>query len=125
MFRGVIVKCWVMENINSVNFHPHNKVLIAHFVKYYYECWKIRCVVLRSREVQKKALKEDVLEIIEERSENEVVGLRRHAEAHKMKENNGIIAQMVSWVISVRVIKKIVTKSENQDIRNMMNARVN
>ena len=28
VFRGVIVKDWVMCNNNRVKFHPHNKVLI-------------------------------------------------------------------------------------------------
>ena len=125
MFRGVIVKCWVMENINSVNFHPHNKVLIAHFVKYYYECWKIRCVVLHSLDVKKKLLKEDILEILEEASKDEVVGLRRHAEVHKMNDNNGIISKMVSWVRSERLFERRATKSVHKDMINMTNARVN
>ena len=28
MFRGVIVKDWVIDNSNSVNFHPRDKFLI-------------------------------------------------------------------------------------------------
>ena len=36
IIRGVIVKDWIMHNINSVNFHPHDKVLIENCVKHYY-----------------------------------------------------------------------------------------
>ena len=28
LLRGVTVKDWVIDNYNSANFHPHNKVLI-------------------------------------------------------------------------------------------------
>ena len=114
-----------MENSNSVNFHPHNKVLIEHCVKCYHECWKIRCVVLHGPDVQKETLKEDVLAAIEEASKDIVVGLRRHAEVHNMNENNGTIVEMMSWVRSARVFKRRTIKSVNQDIRNFTNARVN
>ena len=66
VFRGVIVKDWIVVNSHSVNFHLHNKFLIEHCVKHDHECWKIRRVALHSADVQKKALKEDVLAIIEE-----------------------------------------------------------
>ena len=42
-----------------------------------------------------------------------------------MNENNGTILDMASRVRSVRLFKKRVKKRENQDVRNMMNARVN
>ena len=54
---------------------------------------KIRCLVQSGR--AEKALKEDVLETIEEASKDEVVRLRRHVEVHKMNENDGKIEEMV------------------------------
>ena len=105
LFRGVIVKYWVMENCNSVNFHPHNKVLIGNSVKHYHDSWEKRCVVLYSPDVQKKVLKEDLLEIIEKASKDEVVGLRRYVEVHKMTGNDGTIEEMVSWVRSVILLR--------------------
>ena len=39
LFRCVIVKDWVIDNCNSANFYPHNKVLIENCVKYYHDCW--------------------------------------------------------------------------------------
>ena len=51
--------------------------------------------------------------------------MRRYFEFHKMNENNGTIEEMVSWVRSERVCKRRATKSVNQNIRNMMNTRVN
>ena len=74
---------------------------------------------------QKILLKEDSLATIEEVSKYEVVVLRRYAEVHKMNDNDGKITEMVSWVRSVRFFKKIGAKRENQDVRNMMNARLN
>ena len=64
------------------------------------------------------------MKIIEEASEDEVTGLRRCVYIHKMKGNNGSIEEMVSWVRSVRVIKRRMIKSVNKDLRNMMNTRV-
>ena len=60
VFRGVIVKDWIVVNSHSVNFHLHNKFLIEHCVKCYYEYCKRRCVVLHSPDAQKKESKEDV-----------------------------------------------------------------
>ena len=70
-------------------------------------------------------LKEDVLAIIEEASKDEVVGLRRHVEFHKMDVNDAIVEEILSWVRSIRVFKRRATKSVNRYIRNMMNVRVN
>ena len=80
---------------------------------------------MHSLDVQKKALKEDLLETVEEASEDEVTGLRRCVEAHKMSGNNGTIEEMVSWVKITRAFNRRVTKSVNKNIRNMMNSRVN
>ena len=91
LFRGVIVKDWEMDNCDSVNFHPHDEVLIENYVNHHHDCWKRRCIVLHSPDVQKKALQEDALETIEEESKGEVVGLRMHVEAHKMNGNDGTI----------------------------------
>ena len=68
--------------------------------------------------------KGDVLATIEEAGKDEVAGLRRHTEVHKMSGNNGAIEEIVSRARSARVLKRRVTKSANQDIRNIMNARV-
>ena len=57
---------------------------------------KRRCVVLHSPVAQKKELKEDFLETIEEVSKDAVLGLRIHVQVHKMNENNGTISEMVS-----------------------------
>ena len=44
MFRGVVVKEWVIgKNINII-FHAHNKVLVKSIVQFHHECWKRRCV---------------------------------------------------------------------------------
>ena len=66
-----------------------------------------------------------MLEIIEEESKDEVVGLRRHVAVYKMSEDNGTIEEMVSWVRSERVCKRRATKSVNQDIRSMMSTSIN
>ena len=42
-------------------------------------------------------LKEDVLEIIEEASKDEVVGLRRHVEVNKMNVNDATIEEFFHW----------------------------
>ena len=42
-----------------------------------------------------------------------------------MNVNDITIEEIVSWVRSVRVFKRRATKSVNQDIRHVMNARVN
>ena len=51
MFRSAIKKDWVMENSDSVNFLPHDKVLIEHCVKHYHGCWKGRCIALHNLDV--------------------------------------------------------------------------
>ena len=46
-----------------------------------------------------------------------------HIEVHKMDLNATSVKEMLSWVRSVRVLKKRACKSEHKDMRNMLNAR--
>ena len=60
--------------------------------EYYHEFWKIRCTVLHEPKVQRKVFKDEMLEIIEEVSEEEVSKeeeewLRRHVEVHRISVN--------------------------------------
>ena len=63
--------------------------------------------------------------IIEESIKNEMVGLRRCVEVHKMNEYNGTIEEMVAWVRSAIVFKRRATKRINKHIRNIMNTTFN
>ena len=62
-------------------------MLVKRCVEYYYERWKRRCVVFHNPEVQKKVLKEEAMVTTEEACREEVEGLRRHIEVHKMNLN--------------------------------------
>ena len=114
-----------MGNHNNINFHAHNKVLVKFCVHFYHECWKRRCVVLYNPEVQNHVLKEEILVIMEEASNEEIEGLSRHMQIHKINSNEASAEELLSWVRSVRVFKKRARKNEYQDIRNMMNVIVN
>ena len=59
--------------------------------------------------------------IIVEASKDEVVGLRRCAEDHKMSGSDEEIKEMVWWIRSERFFKRRVTKSVNQYMKNMTN----
>ena len=62
--------------------------------------------MLRSPDVQRKVLKEDVLATTEEASKDEVAGLRTHVEVQKMNVNDATIVEMLPWVRSVRLFKR-------------------
>ena len=125
LFRGVVVKEWVIENQNNINFHAYNKVLVKSCVQFYHECWKRRCVVLHDPEVQKKVLKEEVLVIMEEANEEAIEGLNRYVQIHTIKLNEASVEELLSWIRSVRAFKKRACKNKCQDIRNMLNVIVN
>ena len=57
LFRGVIVKQWLMGNQVRIIFFRHNEALAKFFIKCYYECRKRRCVVFHNPEIQTKYLK--------------------------------------------------------------------
>ena len=76
ILRGAIVKYCVVGNSDSINFHLNNKVLIKQCVKFYHECWE-KCVALHSTDSHKNASKEDVLEIIEEATKDDVVKFQK------------------------------------------------
>lgn len=63
--------------------------------------------------------------MIEERSKDEVVAIRKHIEVYKMNRNEAAIEEMLLLVRSARVFKNRVRKSVNQDMQNMMNTRAN
>ena len=48
MFRGAIMKEWIISNEHCVNFHICGKILIKCCVQFYVECWKRRHVRLHS-----------------------------------------------------------------------------
>ena len=87
LFRGVIVKECVVSDQNRIALKSDNKVIVKSCVEHYHECQKRRCTVLHELEVQNKVLKDEVLATIEEASKEEVEGLRRRAEVHRMKVN--------------------------------------
>ena len=51
---------------------------------------------------------------MEEESEEEVEGLRKYSEVHKMNLDAASVEEMLLWVRSVRVFKKRSCKSEYQ-----------
>ena len=60
-------------------FHQHDKILVQSCLKYHHKRWKRRCVVLHNPEVQIKVLKDELLNILEEVSKEEVEGLKTRA----------------------------------------------
>ena len=62
--------------------------------------------------------------MMEEASKDEVEGLKRSVEVHKMNVNNASVDEIILWVRSVRAFKSRSGKSMHQDIRNIPNARV-
>ena len=114
-----------VSNQKRVDFKFYNKVTVKMCVEYFHECWKRRCIVLHEPEVQRKVLQDEVLAIAEESSKEEIVGLRRCVEVHSLSVNEVSAEEMVSWVRSARVFKKRASKNKNQDMRNMLMARVN
>ena len=124
VFRGVIVKEWVVGNEYGVNLHNYNNILIKCCVQFYVECWKRRCIRLHSPEVQMKVLKEDAIVLLDDSRKDEVKGLKRHVEVNRIDVNEATNDQLVSWIKSVRIFKKRAKKNVHQDIRNMMNMRL-
>ena len=76
-------------------------------------------------EAQRKVFQGEVLAITEEAIKGEVEGLRRYVDVHIMNTNEVSVEEMISWIRSIRVFKKRDSKGKNQDIRNMLIARVN
>ena len=72
LFRGVVAKEWVIGNQGRINFYQHDKLLAQNCVQHYHECWKLRCAVMHNLEAQIKLLKDEVLNILEETSKEEV-----------------------------------------------------
>ena len=66
LFRGVIVKEWVVSNQKQIDFRLSNKVIVKRCVIYHHGCWKRRCVMFHEQEVQRKFLRENVVAIKEE-----------------------------------------------------------
>lgn len=116
LFQGVIVKEWVMKNHKNMNFYVCDKVLVKSCTQFYHECWKRRYVASHNPEVQKKLLKEEVLVIIEEASKEEIKGLSRYVQIHKIDLNEASTEEMLSWARSVRAFKKRAYKNKCQDM---------
>ena len=72
-----------------------------------------------------KIFQDDTVEIIEEASKGEVEGLSSHAEVCSIIAREVSEEEILSWIRSVRMFKKIASKNKNPDIRNMLMARSN
>ena len=66
-----------------------------------------------------------MLVIIEEESKEEVKGLIRDGGVHNTSANEVSIEKILSLVRSVRVFKKRASMNKNQEMQNMLTARVN
>ena len=124
VFTGVKEKEWVMGNKGRIDFHQQNKVLVQICIQCYHECWKRRCVVLHDLEVRITLLKDEVLNILEDASKEEVEELKTYVELHTMNVNNASVDEIMLWVRSVRVFKRKSGKSVHQDMRSIMNVIV-
>ena len=113
-----------MLNQNKINFHTHNKTLVKSCVQLYHEFWKRRCVVLYDPKEQMKVLQDEVLNILEKASKEEMKGLKTHVEVHAINVINESVDEMVLWVKCTRVFKSIAINILHQDMPNMLNARV-
>ena len=59
LFRGVIVKEWVVSNQNRIHFKSHNKLIVKMCTQHYHDFWKRRFVALHEPEVQSKVLQDE------------------------------------------------------------------
>ena len=82
-------------------------------------------MVLHNPEVQHNVLKEEISVIMEELSKEEIEGLIRLMQIHKINSNEGSTEEIFPWVRSIRVFKSRARKSECHDVRNMLNVIVN
>ena len=80
--------------------------------------------MLHKLEVQIKVLKDEVLNILEDESTEEVEGLKSYVEVHTMNVNNASVDEILLWVRSERSFKRISGNSVHQDMRNMLNVRL-
>ena len=106
LFRGVIVKEWVMGNHNNINSHACNKVLVKSCVQFYHECWKRRYVFLHDPDVQRKVLEEELLAIKDEAEKDAIKGLSGHVKIYRLNTNEASLDEPLLWVRSARVFKK-------------------
>ena len=75
--------------------------------------------------MQRKVLQDEVLLIVEAASREEVEWLRRHVTMHSMNVNEASAEEILSWVRSIKAFKKIHSNNKNQDVQNMLMAKVN
>ena len=54
-----------------------------------------------------------------------IKGLKIHVQVHNLSANEVSIEELLSWVRSARVFKKKAGKNKSQDIRNIINQKVN
>ena len=80
--------------------------------------------MLRDPDVKTKVLQDELLNMLEHVSKEEVKGLKRYVEVHAINVNNASSYEMLLWVRIVMVFKSRARKSAHQDSRNMLNARV-
>ena len=83
-FRGEIVKEWVMLNQKRIDFKSHDKVIVKSCIGHYHGGWKRIFSMSHDLEVQNKVSKDEVLATVEEESKEEVEGLRRCVEVHRV-----------------------------------------
>ena len=71
-----------------------------------------------------KVLKEDAIALLDDSRKAEVKGLKTYVEVHRIDVNGATNDQLLSWIKSMKILKKRTKKNVYQDVRNMIKMRL-
>ena len=87
-------------------------------VMFYHECWKSRCIVLRSEENQKDMLKNQVRLMKQQEEVEKVQGLNECVSSYHTEEENADCNELRKWIYGCRKFKRNVPKQVSNNLHS-------
>ena len=57
LFRGIIIRAWFGTNFGVTKYGSYNRIIIRHYLNYYWTCWLHRNEVANNRIVQRDRIR--------------------------------------------------------------------
>ena len=108
MFKGSVVKKWIDHNnqVENIDYHEYNRLLVKSCVYFYHKCWKSRCVELQKDEKQQVVLKEEIKIMKQHGMIDKYKGLPRYVREHPTNEEVASAIEMKNWISGYRAFQR-------------------
>ena len=106
LFHRIIVKEWVDNNQNAIDYLECNKEIVKLCVHFYHECQKTRCAESHKEGNQLELLGEQVKRMKESEITERVEGMHEHMSKYEIEEDEAMCSDLRNQIKGCRIFMR-------------------